>query len=78
MSFSDTIMLEDGRQELSLTHAVYPIIFAELVTIPLIKMLDIMGNIRKHILAPRARDQEEMNSYFVGGRFELAERYTVR
>ena len=77
-SFYDTVGLEDNRQELSLTHVVYPVIFAELLTVPLLKLLDIVGNIRKHILAPRARDQEEMNACFIGGRFDLAERYTVR
>ena len=35
-----------------------------------------MGLVRKHILAPRAADQDEMNSYFIGGRLELSERYT--
>ena len=50
---------------------------AELIFNPLILVLDIPENFRKHILAPRARDQEEMNSYFTGARFWLAERYTV-
>jgi hypothetical protein len=55
---------------------VYAIIFAELFTAPVIKFLDIMGNICKNILAPRAANQEEMNSYFSGGKFNLAERYS--
>lgn len=77
-TFIETISVEDGNEEekLSLNYKVYPIIFAEMFTIPLIKLLDIMGNVRKHLLAPRARDQEEMNSHFIGAKFELAERYT--
>ena len=31
--------------------------------------------LKKHILAPRARDQEEMNACFTGDRFWLAERF---
>ena len=77
LSFLDTISAENGKgTQKSLTHTVYSIIFAEMFTIPIIKLLDIMGNVRKHILAPRATDQEEMNSYFGGGKFELAERYS--
>jgi len=45
---------------------------------PLFLLADVNENFRKHFLAPRARDQEEMNSYFTGTEFELAERYTVR
>jgi len=78
MSFIQVISIEDGneQEELSLIYSVYPVIFAEMFTIPCITLVDIVGNVRKHILAPRARDQNEMNSYFVGSKFELAERYT--
>jgi hypothetical protein len=67
INFVETISVEeDGneRSQPSLTNTVYSIIYAEMFTIPLIKLADIMGNIRKHILAPRAADQEEMNAYF--------------
>eukprot|EP00588_Corethron_pennatum_P003274 CAMPEP_0194286204 /NCGR_PEP_ID=MMETSP0169-20130528/32030_1 /TAXON_ID=218684 /ORGANISM="Corethron pennatum, Strain L29A3" /LENGTH=913 /DNA_ID=CAMNT_0039032569 /DNA_START=103 /DNA_END=2841 /DNA_ORIENTATION=+ len=76
--FIETISVMETNQDKkkSLIYSVYPVICAELFTIPTIKLLDIMGNIRKHILAPRARDQEEMNSYMSGAKFELAERYT--
>lgn len=79
IDFIHTISVEeDGNkaQETSLPKTVYMIIYAEMFTVPVIKLLDITGNIRKHILAPRAADQEEMNSYFRGSKFELAERYS--
>lgn len=78
VGFIETISIEDGNEEekQSLTYSVYPLIFAEMFTVPILKMADIVGNIRKHILAPRARNQDEMNACFIGGRFELAERYT--
>ena len=74
--FTDTISFNPIHGGDSLNQGVYNIIFAELVTIPIIKLFDIMGFVRKHILAPRAEDQDEMNSYFIGGKFELSERYT--
>lgn len=77
INFTGTISIEDGKEEArSLLHSVYSVIFAELFTIPIIKLCDFLGNYRKHILAPRASNQEEMNSYMRGGKFELAERYT--
>jgi hypothetical protein len=73
----------------SLPSSVYPIIFAEMFTIPLIKMFDPVNTFRRHILAPwllsttgsssccsRAIYQEELNRLFRGSKLELAERYT--
>ena len=78
INFTGTISIEDGNEEdaRSLLYSVYSVIFAELFTIPVIKLCDFMGNYRKHFLAPRATDQEEMNSCMRGAKFELAERYT--
>lgn len=78
--FIESISIEDGKEKEkgSLVYNVYPIIFAEMVFTPLILLMDGPENFRKHVLAPRARDQEEMNSCFTGTEFELAERYTVR
>eukprot|EP00934_Nitzschia_sp_Nitz4_P009324 Nitzschia sp. Nitz4//scaffold13_size275219//14448//17225//NITZ4_000836-RA/size275219-processed-gene-0.67-mRNA-1//1//CDS//3329535900//9314//frame0 len=77
LDFVQTISVQNGNEsEAGLPATVYMTIYAEMFTIPIIKLVDIMGNIRKHVLAPRAADQEEMNNYFSGGRFELAERYS--
>lgn len=78
-TFIETISVEDGNEFLhqSLLYKVYPVIVAELFCNPLIELLDAPENFRKHFLAPRAKDQGEMNACFTGGRFWLAERYTV-
>lgn len=73
--FTNSIALTTSRGN-SLNEAVYNLIFAELFTAPLLKLCDIVNFARKHIFAPRATNQEEMNAYFVGGRMQLAERYT--
>ena len=74
--FTGSITLDEQDKKDNLNQAIYNLIYAEMFTIPIIKLVDVVGIIRKHILAPRAKDQEEMNSYFVGAKFELAERYT--
>ena len=78
IDFIQTISVEDGNEEgeASLPRTVYMIIYAEMFTIPVIKLMDIMGNVQKHIFAPRAADQEEMNTCFGGGKFEIAECYS--
>ncbi|CAB9508020.1 protease [Seminavis robusta] len=65
----------ESKQQ-SLIYKVYPVIVAELFVNPVVDLMDVDGNFRKHVLAPRARDQEEMNACFRGSRFWLAERYT--
>jgi len=79
-SFIEFVSVEDGNEaeKASLAYKVYAVMFSETFFTPLLLVMDIDGNFRKHFLAPRATDQEEMNSCFVGNEFELAERYTVR
>jgi len=60
-----------------LIPTVASILFLETIT-QFLRLLDIGGNIKKHYTAPRARSQEEINSYFQGTPYNLAERYTVR
>jgi len=43
---------------------------------PLMRISDYTTNLKKHVLAPRARSQDEMNSWFTGSWFQLGERYT--
>jgi hypothetical protein len=77
-SFVESISVEDGMEAMhqSLIYKVYPVIIAELFFNPIYEVMDLPENFKKHILAPRARDQEEMNAYFSGRKFWLAERYT--
>jgi hypothetical protein len=51
-------------------------IYADIFTTNLIQLLDPVGHLKRHILAPRAHTQDAMNMQFQGTQFELAERYT--
>ena len=59
-----------------LIASVYGIFFAELTTKTALQLIDIYGHIQRHILAPRAKTQDEMNIYMQGDEVELAERVT--
>lgn len=61
-----------------LLQGVYKIFFTELVTSNVLHLLDISGNFNRHIKAPRAVTQEDMNKCMEGSEIHLAERYTVR
>lgn len=52
------------------------ILWSEMWLSPTLRILDIWGNIQKHILAPRSQTQEDMNSNFHGTKYLLGERYT--
>ena len=70
--FTDTIS--------DVTTAVVPtiksIVLAELYLSPAIRLFDLVGNLKKHILAPRASTQDLMNANFQGTFYNLGERYT--
>ena len=77
--FIETIsvaQVSSAFEKQSLIYEVYPVILAELFISPVIEAADLPGNFRRHFLAPRAKDQSEMNACFTGTRFWLAERYT--
>lgn len=59
-----------------LIQQIYALFFAEIVTTNLIQLLDPMGHIERHLLAPRAATQDAMNLKMRGQVVELAERYT--
>jgi hypothetical protein len=69
-----TSTLEDGARDV--LPQINAILWAELWITPLLRLLDLYGNFKKHILAPRARNQELMNLNFQGTRYNLGERYT--
>jgi len=52
------------------------IMWAELLLVPALRLLDLHGNFKKHILAPRARNQEIANLSFQGTHYNMGERYT--
>jgi len=49
---------------------------AELVQRPLLQLTDIMGNLKRHYFAPRAKDQRRMNLLFSSAPYSIGERYT--
>lgn len=57
-------------------NTINAILWSELFVSPALRILDIMGLFKKHVLAPRARNQEEMYLSFQGTPYHLAERYT--
>ena len=52
------------------------ILWSELWLVPCLRLLDLWGNVQKHVFAPRSRTQEVMNSFFYGTFYNLGERYT--
>ncbi|KAG7353258.1 calcium-activated chloride channel [Nitzschia inconspicua] len=69
--FTNTLSHENG-----LVSQVYALFFADIVTTNALQLSDIMGHIKRHLLAPRAATQDAMNLNFQGTEYELAERYT--
>jgi hypothetical protein len=59
-----------------LIPSIYAIFFADIVTTNAIQLLDPMGHINRHYLAPRAVTQDGMNLAMQGAEIQLAERYT--
>lgn len=55
---------------------IHSILWSELLLSPFLKLIDVFGNIEKHVIGPRMRTQESMNSYFQGTVYNLGERYT--
>jgi hypothetical protein len=59
-----------------LIDQIYVLFYAEIVTTNVIQLLDPVGHLQRHVLAPRAATQDAMNINMQGQAFELAERYT--
>ena len=53
------------------------ILISELLLTPLLRYIDIGGNFQRHIVAPRALTQAEMDLNFLGTPYRLGERFTV-
>ena len=69
-----TSTVTDGNKDL--IKSIHALLWSELWLVPFLRLTDYMGNLKKHILAPRARTQELMNSWFQGTYYNLGERYT--
>lgn len=66
-----------GDDKRDLLPSIYAILLSDVWLTPLLRLVDIVGNFKKHVLAPRAKTQEEMNLSFQGTFYNLGERYTV-
>jgi len=59
----------------NLISTVYRVLFYDAVFTICLQLLDPIGHIKRHYLAPRAPNQEAMNSYFQGSFYDMADRY---
>ena len=59
-----------------LIEQVYTVLFADMLTSPVLRLLDPAGWIGVLYFAPKAKTQDKMNSYFMGTSYTIAERYT--
>mmetsp|Transcript_606 Transcript_606/g.975 ORF Transcript_606/g.975 Transcript_606/m.975 type:complete len:793 (-) Transcript_606:298-2676(-) len=69
--FMDTIAIN------GLIAKVDAVLKAEIITQPVVHMLDIWNNIKRHIFAPFSANQETMDSNFHGSIQHLGEKYTA-
>jgi len=64
-----------GVDKTDLIGAINGILISEIFFVPLLGMLDIMGNISKHYFAPRAKTLQQMLLCFKGTAYNIAEKY---
>jgi len=74
--FTGVINHGNIAEDISLIQLVASLFISEMIINPLSYILDPFDFYYKHIAAPRALNQEKMDSYFKGYEFSLAERYT--
>ena len=55
---------------------VFAILLADCFTTPVLRLLNVPDWIKRYVIAPRARTQAQMNAFFRGAQWNLAERYT--
>lgn len=56
--------------------AIVSILIADALVNPLVHVANLPGHFKRWVLAPRAKTQREMNLFFAGSEWSLAERYT--
>lgn len=68
--------LDEERESVpGLLPAVNKLFWSQITVAPVLQVLDIGGNVHRHILAPREKTQGEMNMHMRGTPVNLAERY---
>ena len=69
--FTDT--LQNGE---FLIKSIFTMFMFDLVTSPTLQLLDIGGNLRRHLFGPRKSDQRRMNLDFRAATFDVSDKYT--
>jgi hypothetical protein len=64
------------NNEDDLIPSMYAIFITQLLKTPVIQIMDVVGNAKKHILAPRAPSLKKCAKYFRGTKYSLSQRYT--
>eukprot|EP00551_Chaetoceros_affinis_P010403 CAMPEP_0203684632 /NCGR_PEP_ID=MMETSP0090-20130426/48136_1 /ASSEMBLY_ACC=CAM_ASM_001088 /TAXON_ID=426623 /ORGANISM="Chaetoceros affinis, Strain CCMP159" /LENGTH=926 /DNA_ID=CAMNT_0050553809 /DNA_START=252 /DNA_END=3032 /DNA_ORIENTATION=- len=59
-----------------LIQSVFTLFTLELIMRPVLQMVDWMGHLKRHIIAPRQPDQRRMNLWFKPAPYSVGERYT--
>ena len=70
--FTDTV--ENHKD--SLIPAMYAIFITEMLKAPATQIVDVTGNVYRHLLAPRAKNFKVMSRYFQATTYTLSARYT--
>ena len=66
---------EEQESVPGLLPAVNKLFWSQVTVAPVLQILDIGGNVKRHVLAPREKTQAEMNMHMRGTPVNLAERY---
>jgi len=69
-----TDILSTGKE--GIIPQVCALFISDMTLTNLVQLLDPVGHLKRHFLAPRAKTQDAMNILFQGTEYELAERYT--
>lgn len=59
--------LAEGKRDV--LPQISAILWSELWIVPGLRLLDLYGNLKKHVLAPRSRTQQQMNLNFQGTKY---------
>jgi len=65
-----------GENSLDLISTINATMLSEMIVAPLLRYFDVLSFLERHILAPRAKTEEQMLACFRGGWYSLSERFT--
>ena len=70
--FADTLL--DGKR--NLIQSIQAIFITEMIKRPFTQYINLTGIWKRHIMGPRAPNQRQMNTYYIGSYFELEDKFT--